>query len=744
MKRLENSQGDRSRYARFEPLESRRLFNAGAPDTSFDFDGRNTVDFGNGITVVANDIAVGPDGKTVVVGRSSNGFFAVARFNLDGSLDPTFGTNFSGKVLTHMGDSGLDSGANAVAVQGDGKIVVAGFGVDSTLHDNAEFAIVRYNVDGTLDSTFDGDGKKRVSFGYWDKGSSARAVVIQSDGKIVVGGRSRYGSPDVGGDQNDDFAILRLHSDGRLDNSFDDDGKRIIGLGDWDRIHNLALDGNKIILVGHTDSAWSDDGHAVVMRLNSSGGNDGTFGDDGLVKIRFNPHTPTYAEGVLVQSGGRIVITGAGDGNFLMARLLSTGELDQGFGTAGTGWVSTDMGGADRADDIIRTADGGLIVAGLSVMGQIGQPGDAKIAFAAYNANGLVNTSYFTGGKQRMNFGGTAQLAAGPGRRFVCTGGPQFLTTRYLDAGANLVSIGTLSPIGSETAPGTVSFIVARLERLATPQRVYLDVWGTARPPGSFPLTRPIDYTGTNIHFGDGISSYTYVDILPNQTFTLVTIAPIDDTTAEGDETATFSIAQHPSYDIDAASSVALVIRDNDVAGGPTVMSSPFLYQTAQQVKFTFNQDVNMSISAADFLVSGPSGSVPFSFSYDTLSNTATLSFDGPLPDGQYLARVLAPGVFNGSGTAMTADYGTSFVTLGGDANCDGRVDIVDLGILATNWQQPLATFGHGDFDLNGIVDIGDLGILATNWQKALAAPGAPGTDFAQTTGRRIAVDVLD
>jgi hypothetical protein len=117
-----------------------------------------------------------------------------------------------------------------------------------------------------------------------------------------------------------------------------------------------------------------------------------------------------------------------------------------------------------------------------------------------------------------------------------------------------------------------------------------------------------------------------------------------------------------------------------------------------------------------------------YSFSYDQLSNTVTLSFSGPLPDGNYTARAIASGITNASGTPMAADHVLSFFALAGDANHDRAVNIADLGTLATNWQQSPRTFSQGDFNYDGTVNISDLGILATKWQVTLpASRGAAG-----------------
>jgi uncharacterized delta-60 repeat protein len=128
---------------------------AGDLDITFDGDGKVTTDFGSNLYDRANSIAIQSDGKIVVAGESSNGSnpdFALARYNSDGSLDTAF--DGDGKVTTAVGS--FDDYANSVAIQSDGKIVVAGSSYNGS---NTHFALSRYNSDGSLDTTFDGDGK---------------------------------------------------------------------------------------------------------------------------------------------------------------------------------------------------------------------------------------------------------------------------------------------------------------------------------------------------------------------------------------------------------------------------------------------------------------------------------------------------------------------------------------------------------------------------------------------------------
>jgi len=180
------------------PLTS--LAQDGSLDLSFDSDGKVTT----GIQFwydAGNSVAIQSDGKIVVAGSSYNGSnddFALVRYNADGSLDTSFDTD--GKVITAIG-SDFDQGFS-VAIQSDGKIVAAGYTYNDPVF---EFALIRYNADGSLDNTFDTDGKVTTPIGSVD--DQGISVAIQSDGKIVVAGYSDDGLWE-------DFAVVRYNSAG--------------------------------------------------------------------------------------------------------------------------------------------------------------------------------------------------------------------------------------------------------------------------------------------------------------------------------------------------------------------------------------------------------------------------------------------------------------------------------------------------------------------------------------------------
>jgi uncharacterized delta-60 repeat protein len=177
--------------------QARLKASSGQLDTSFSGDGKVTTAFASESVDEAHAVAVQSDGKIVAAGESA-GDFALARYTTTGTLDTSFGDG--GRVETVF-DLGSDDVASALAIQADGKIVAAGVS-------NNRFALARYNTDGTLDTSFNGDGKLMTHFAA-GSADLALAVAIQADGKIVAAGVS-----------NDRFALARYNTNGTLDTTF--------------------------------------------------------------------------------------------------------------------------------------------------------------------------------------------------------------------------------------------------------------------------------------------------------------------------------------------------------------------------------------------------------------------------------------------------------------------------------------------------------------------------------------------
>jgi uncharacterized delta-60 repeat protein len=712
-----------TRRVRCESLEGRRLLSAGDPDAAFSGDGWADITF-PGAAFEITDTAFQLDGKVIAAGHRGN-YMAVARLNADGTLDASFG------------DQGLFESARrpvvtSVAVQGDGKIVL-GLGDSGNLNYEPELQVARLLADGSdFDSGFGYGGIAQLP-DQWSH-SFTDDVVVQRDGKIVAAGWVLTGLVFT----DHDFAVARYTADGLPDTSFaGGDGVTNVGFGGDEIATAVTIDYNDpgsnplygtIVVVGQNALNSS---RFTLIRLRPDGSLDPLFSGDGkLVSPDLSGAGQEHATDVVVQPGGKIVVAGSAVtadpnfSNFLVARYLSNGTLDSSFGLASGG--STELGlGTTRSEAESLTTGylGGLLVGGSSSF---------NMAVLALTPSGQVDTRFSGDGIVRTSIPGrkpgiasTGSLIA-PIRRLVIAGGSGRVG-RYVDVGS-VVSIRTEDSEGSEAGTGPASFIISHGETLSTPLRVFVGTGGTATPPNTFPV-RPRDYNGTNISFGNGVSSSTYVDIPANQSSVTVTITPVDDSTVEGDETAVFTIGTNAAYDFSPPPSTTLAIRDNDVTGPPIVSAAEFLFATApQRVTFRFSQDVGASLGSAGqdaFELTGPVGMPSHEFIYDRTSNTATLAFNGILPDGNYTARAIASEISNSAGQHLAADHVLNFVALAGDANGDRSVNVGDLGILASNWQQSPRTFSQGDFDYSGTVDVNDLGILASHWQQSLS-PSAP------------------
>jgi uncharacterized delta-60 repeat protein len=335
----------------------------GSPDTSFGTGGFVVTDF-SGASDRANAVAIQADGKIVAAG-SSDTFFALVRYNPDGTLDTSFGEFGDGKVRTDVSGGGAAQ-VNGIAIQSDQKIVVAGRSGDQ-LASTLDFAVLRYNTDGTLDTSFGAGGGTNVDF--FSGNDAAFALLIQADGKIVAAGSASRGDA-----TSPDFALVRLTMNGSLDTTYGTGGKVATDFSSsLDGIYGIALqtDG-KIVAAGFTFIASEANDNFALARYNANGTLDTSFGTGGKVITDINPVTDE-AHAVVVESDGHIIAGGiagpSGDLDFALARYDSSGSLDSSFGTNGTVttvFTSTD----DVINGLALQADGKLVAGGLSGSGQ--------------------------------------------------------------------------------------------------------------------------------------------------------------------------------------------------------------------------------------------------------------------------------------------------------------------------------------------------------------------------------------
>jgi len=302
-------------------------------------------------------VALQTDGKIVVAGFCDNSeSFCVARYNTDGSLDTAgFGAP-NGYIVSDL-TAGEDQG-HGVAIQADGKIVVAG-----DCADEDTFCVARYNADGTLDTAGLNNPNGYGIYDVTPNHDFDPDVAIQADGKIVVGGSCN---------DSQFFCVIRLNTDGPPDNTFGCATPPCTGAithtitNNSDLAKSVAIQGDGKILLAGECNAFADD-RFCVARYNSNGTLDTTgFGTpNGFVVSDFTPDDDEVRDMVL-QGDGKIILAGeCNDPNlFCLARYNPDGSLDTTFG-APNGFVTTDItNDDDEGQSVAIQADGKIVVAG--------------------------------------------------------------------------------------------------------------------------------------------------------------------------------------------------------------------------------------------------------------------------------------------------------------------------------------------------------------------------------------------
>jgi uncharacterized delta-60 repeat protein len=424
----------------------------GTLDPTFGTGGIATAHFGRFAS--ASGVAIQTDDKVVVAGYSFNGSaddFALARFTTGGLLDPSFGVG--GKVTTHFpGDDFASSSASSVALQADGKVVAAG--TNDNVGDS-DFAVARYNTNGSLDGTFDDDGLVTTDFPLSSIPSDDVGhglVIQQADGKIIVGGQSKDNIVGVAA-----IALARYNTDGGLDTTFGNNGQVrdvVFGLNE---ITGIALQADGKIVVagdGFTDTFTLD---LFVARYNTDGTLDTNFGGAGFVTTDFGS-SDDLASSVAVGSDGKIVVAGGSvhldsfgnpDTDFAVARYTTNGALDKTFGA--NGLVTTDFGSAaDAAFSVAVQKDGKIVIAGATSPTGI----TFDFALARYDRNGNLDTSFDGDGRVVTDVGSSLDdiafsVALQADGKIVAAGGADhegasdFALVRYTKQGALDTSFGT-------------------------------------------------------------------------------------------------------------------------------------------------------------------------------------------------------------------------------------------------------------------------------------------------------------
>jgi len=326
-------------------------------------------------------------------------YFALARYNTDGSPDLGFGSG--GQVRTAFFDDAVYSQAQSLAVQGDGKIVVAGNAYNQSLLSSV-FAVVRYNPDGSLDSGFGSGGKAAASFLAtascpWRSDDYGNSVVLDGNGKIVVAGYSDCSTVNYV-TQTYTFDVARFNTDGTLDSTFGASGRVVTALGSGvdGAGYSAAVQSDGKIVVGgdaFNQSGFPRSTDMALVRYNSDGSLDTGFGAGGKVITSFevsSVHADSNLRSLALQVDGKIV---AG-GDQALVRYNNDGSLDSGFGDGGTFRTAFDTGLLYSNISSLAVRSDGKIVVG----GSAGNDMFVDLALARFNSDGSLDTGFGSGG----------------------------------------------------------------------------------------------------------------------------------------------------------------------------------------------------------------------------------------------------------------------------------------------------------------------------------------------------------
>jgi uncharacterized delta-60 repeat protein len=319
-----------------------RYTTQGYLDTSFNSTGVVTTAIDT--EAQAFGVALQSDGKIVVTGFAvvnGVGQIALVRYNSDGSLDTDFGPDQTGIVVQEVGDI---ASAQAVVIQSDGRIVVAATTFESSV---LKFVIVRFNSDGTLDTNFGTSGITITPIG---DGASANAIALQVAGKIILGGFAS-----VSGVQQ--FALARYNTDGTLDTNFGTSGIVTTPIGDSSNLLGVKLQSD-----GYIVAAGSSDNSIALARYDSFGTLDTSYGDSGTVVTSIGQTAVAYA--LQIQSDDKAVVAGNSDNSSLIARYDTDGILDTTF--TGDGITLVDTGANSAAYSLAIQSNGKLVTAGVA------------------------------------------------------------------------------------------------------------------------------------------------------------------------------------------------------------------------------------------------------------------------------------------------------------------------------------------------------------------------------------------
>jgi len=428
----------------------------GGLDPSFGSGGQVTTDFAGARGDLVSAMVCQPDGRILVAGTSALAVttqFALARYNPDGGLDPSFGSG--GQVTTDFAGA-LGGRASDLVLQADGKIVVTG---GATF----DFALARYNPDGSLDLSFGSGGRVITALGN-NTNDAAQRVALQPDGRILVLGVSTpppvptatppcttfpfcFGG--LGGLDPFFPVLVRYNVDGSLDTMFGNGGKTDLGLSRrnfFTADFALQADGKIVVLWAPSFLDIGESNPATLARYHPNGTLDSSFGAGGMVNVNFGGVGGAVSR-LALEPDGKIVVAGS-VGDFALARYNPDGNLDSTFGIGGN--VTADIPGSigSRASALSFQSDGKIIVVGGTLISAFGD--SMKFAVARYEGGPTGNAPFIELSLNRVTFVPAQTLQVNIS---VANLGPAFDADFYvgvmLPDGETLVFATRLSPFAS-------------------------------------------------------------------------------------------------------------------------------------------------------------------------------------------------------------------------------------------------------------------------------------------------------
>ncbi|UBF25627.1 tandem-95 repeat protein [Kovacikia minuta CCNUW1] len=537
-----------------------------------------------------------------------------------GDLDPSFGG--SGKVI---GDVGI---ITSVLVQPDGKVVMSGRKQNSSTGD--DFLLTRYNADGTVDGTFGSNGSVSTHVSFDEIG---RSVVLQADGKLLVAGTTAG-----------NFAVIRYNSNGAIDTSFGSNGIVTTDFGRSDEGYKVLVQPDGKVIVSGTIYNSSNNYDFGLVRYNSDGTIDTTFGTNG----RVNTHiiSDEYGYSAAIQSDGKVLVTGTSDGRLALVRYNPNGTLDSSFGTNGV--ARTNLGGINNGRDLVIQPDGKILVAGDSTSGSF-----SNFAVVRYNANGTIDTSFGSSGVVVTDFSNSEDYVTGivlqANGKFVVSGfnrvnfsTADFALVRYNSNGTIDTSFGDGGKVVTDLGSDDYALDVALQTNGAIVAAGYSFSNGTAKVALARYLGDPPNQAPTNISLSNstiaensangaivGTLATTDPDASDTHTYTLLNNAggrfalngsqivvadgSLLDFEAANSHTIRVRATDNNGLSVEKDVAIALTNRNEAPVVGSSLMA-PFLYE-----------DSPFSFTLPDGTFNDPEG--------DSLTYTATRADGAPLPD---------------------------------------------------------------------------------------------------------------